>query len=93
MVWTILRQKIDDWIVRRLRSPNKRFQISGHIFDISVDDIVWRVRTDLSYDGINEGVFLVDSPDEFGYISRWIRRTLAINGVVVDISEESIGKM
>lgn len=94
MVGTILQQKIEDWIVRRLKSPNKSFQIAGHIFDVSIHNIIWNVRTDLHTEGeLSEGVFIVDSPYDLIGIARWVCRKLFIHDIVADIQKESIGKM
>lgn len=85
--------KIEEWIVKRLKSPNKSFTIAGHTFEIYTNNIIWHIRTDLDRD---EGVYLIDSSlnvfDLIG-IARWICRKLATHNIVVDIREKSMGKM
>ena len=92
----IEQHKIEEWIVKRLRSLNKSFTIAGHTFDIRVNNIIWHIRTDLDSNGICEGVFIVDASlntfDLIG-IARWICGKLSAHNIVVDIREKSMGRM
>lgn len=85
----IEQQKVYDWIIKRLKSPNKSFKIAGHTFDIDIGGIVWTISSDSRY----QGVFIVESPDDLKYVARWVCTRLTVGSIVCVVDSESIGKL